>query len=221
MDRFTAHPIAVHTWVNQPAEQYEPLLGNKDVDITSIQFHPDRADEFTETWRQRSRDAGRPWVIDMDEQGPGNLGLSVENIDELRKSVLYPVLFSGGNIEWYFGRDFADIGTEDFTLFEPMYRYTRYARTLLEQHTPFHQMEPNDAALTGGHELDQVFELSGQTHLLYLQDGHEGRQLSLPVGRYSMQWFDPRNGQFMQDSQSIEGGTLSIPAAREMPMKIG
>lgn len=208
-----AHPIAVHTWVNQPAEQYEPLLGNEDVDITSIQFHPDRADEFTETWRQLSRDAGRPWVIDMDEQGPGNLGLSAENIEELRKSVLYPVLFSGGNIEWYFGKDFADIGIEDFTLFEPMYRYTRYARNLLEQHTPFQQMEPNDAALSGGHEQDQVFELSGQTHLLYLQDGHEGRQLDLPAGRYTMQWFDPRNGQFVQGSQSIGGGTLSIPAA--------
>ncbi|NND92277.1 MAG: DUF5060 domain-containing protein, partial [Granulosicoccus sp.] len=212
-----AHPIGVHHWVDNPAEQYEPLLGNTDFEITSIQFHPDKADEFTEQWRTRSTAAGWPWVIDMDEQGPGNLGLSTDNIDEMRKAVLYPVYFSGGNIEWYFGRYSRDIGLENFRAFEPMYRYMKYARELLQEQVPFQLMKPNDGALTGGHQLDQVFELSAQHYLLYMQDGNDGRQLELPENAYRLRWFDPRNGRFAEAERLVSGGSLSLgPAPGEL-----
>jgi len=39
----------------------------------------------------------------MNEITPSNVGLGPDNADELRKEVLYDVLFSGGNLEWYCG----------------------------------------------------------------------------------------------------------------------
>ena len=208
-----AHPITVHHWIDQPAEQYQALLGKPDFEATSIQFHPERANEFTETWRRLSREAGVPWIIDMDEQGPGDRGLTTENMTEMRKSVLYPVYFSGGNIEWYLGRYSGDIGTENFRAFEPMLRSMRIGRELLESQVPFHRMEPNDDALSGGHAMDQVFELPGQHYLLYLQDGLTARELTLSEGDYTLRWFDPIDGDYVGDVQAVTGGTITLDAA--------
>ena len=87
------HPVAVHTHLNKPEADYEPILGDSTFDASSIQFSPANANTFVETWRQRTADAGRPWVIDMDEVGSALTGLTDTNADTLRRSVLYPVYF--------------------------------------------------------------------------------------------------------------------------------
>ena len=114
-------PITLHTPPDR-FENYFELLGNPLISATSIQYNIDRASEYVEEWRQRSRDAGVPWVLDMDENA---VGLLDRNIDDLRRRILYDVLFSGGNIEWYFGFGGlplgGDITVEDFRTREAMW----------------------------------------------------------------------------------------------------
>jgi len=211
------HPIAVHSFVDDPAIAYDALLGNDLFTISSIQFSPENADEFTETWRDKSKAAGVPWVIDMDEVGPGNTGLTESNADKLRREVLYPVYFSGGNVEWYFGFQGADIRTENFRTREPMYQYMRYARELIEQHLPFWEMQPDDSALIGGDSNDQVFAKPGDTYAIYLNSGNREPRLQVLAGDYTLRWFNPRNGEFDTDINSVSGTQISIgPAPNEL-----
>ena len=194
---WAAHPISVHHWINQPEPVYEPILGNTDFDLSSIQFSPHNANDFVETWRARTADAGWPWVIDMDEVGPARVGLTDENIDSLRKRVLYPVYFSGGNIEWYFGYHALPLGgdmrLENFRTREPMYRYMRYAREFLEA-LPFWDMQPADELLSQAGDNDQVFAQIGQTYAVYIEDAANTRLLDVEAGEYEKQWFNPRTG---------------------------
>lgn len=191
------HPIAVHTHLNEPAQSYDDLLTDENFDATSIQFSPFRADEFVEAWREKSAASGRPWVIDMDEVGPAAKGLKTDNADSLRRSVLYPVYFSGGNIEWYFGYHALPLGgdmrTEDFTTREPMFRYMRYARYFMEG-IPFWEMQPADQLHSDVGA--QVFAKPGDTYAVFLPNANNSGNLQVQPGTYTVQWFNPRNGKF-------------------------
>ena len=208
------HPLGVHTWKDNPDRAYNDLLGVTDFDITSIQFSKENANQFTEVWRSRSSQAGWPWVIDMDEVGPGGIGMTPSNTDELRKWVLYPVYFSGGNLEWYFGYHGLPLGgdmrTEDFSQRESMFRYTRIAREFIESNLPFWQMTPNDDSLSGRMERDQVFSLAGQVYAVYLENGESGRTLQIQEADYNLSWFNPRSGEFVGAVQGISGTSISL-----------
>jgi len=213
------HPIAVHSFVDRPDKQYDPLLGNPLFTISSIQFSAENAGRFTETWRKKSREAGTPWVIDMDEVGPGNIGLTDSNSDKMRREVLYPVYFSGGNIEWYFGFQGADIRTENFRTRESMYRYMRYAREFIEEHLPFWEMHPDDKALVGADVNDQVFAKPGVVYALYLNSGNGEPVLNVESGSYTIQWFNPRTGQMDTTISKQSGDRLRIGASPSEPQQ--
>ncbi len=214
------HPIAVHTNKDKVAARYEPLLGSIDFDATSIQFSAENAEDITETWRTRTQEAGLPWVIDLDEVGPAGVGLSDTNIDTLRLDVLYPVYFSGGNIEWYFGRHRLPLGgdleTEDFRPREPMYRYMRIARDFLQRHLDLDRAEPLDQLLSGGTVEDQVFGDINTSLVAWLPDGRGDRNIDLgddPTGRWSVQWYEPLTGNAVSEPVIRAGSTLSIGEA--------
>ncbi len=212
------HPISVHTEVDRPDRQYNGLLGNPAFDASSIQFSAENADLYVETWRARSAEAGWPWVIDMDEVAPGRTGLTDSNIDELRKSVLYPVYFSGGNTEWYFGYHLLPLGgdmrTEDFRTREPMYRYMLYARTLLETETPFWEMEPADELHSAGATTGvQVFAKEGAVYAVYLPSATETGQLTVVEGEYEQRWFNPRTGEFAGGTITTTTNPIELGAA--------
>ena len=207
------HPIAVHTDVNKPEERYKDLLGDTSFDATSIQYSPKNANDYVETWRQKSEQAGWPWVVDMDENAPAREGLTDSNADELRKSVLYPVYFSGGNIEWYFGYHALPLGgdmrTENFRTRESMYRYMRYAREFMLSELPFHEMEPADH-LHSEHDDSgiQVFAKTGEYYAVYLPDGTVQGELAVEDGTYSARWFNPVSGQFEGDEKRLTGKNI-------------
>ncbi len=223
-------PIAVHTRRDRPEEAYDDLLGNTLFDITSIQYSPENGDNFVEQWRSQSSESGWPWVIDMDEIGAPQVGLTDTNTDELRKLVLYPVYFSGGNLEWYFGYHNlplgGDIRTEDFRTREAMYRYMWIAREFMQDHLPFWQMTPDDSLHTlpaamveeaesvSETEVSptsdvQVFYLDGEVYAVYLPTGEAVGSLSVIPGTYTLRWFNPRDGGFAGNSllMSTDGDT--------------
>lgn len=214
---WTSKPVSIHTPPDR-FENYFAVLGNPDITATSIQYSVDRASEYTEEWRRRSREAGVPWIIDMDENDSGLLDT---NADDLRKRVLYDVLFSGGNIEWYFGFGGpvpgGDITVEDFRTREAMWTYSRHARQFLENNTPYQQMQPMDS-LVSGESGDfggaEVFAKPGEVYAIYLPRANQRAQLDTQGnggnGPWEIRWYNPRNGQFESSDIRNNGGLIDL-----------
>ncbi len=211
------HQLTVHT-VPNALGTYDGLLGNSDFDATSIQYNPDQANDHVETMRQRSADAGRPWVIDMDENNPAGSGLTDSNADDLRKRVLYDIYFSGGNIEWYFGyHDLplgGDLRTEDFRTRAEMWRYMGFARAFMQENLPFWEMQPADNLLGGEDQSfggGQVFAKPGEVYAVYFPVTSSESALldvsAVPSGTsMTFRWFNPRSGQFEGAAKTVSGG---------------
>ena len=208
------HPIAVHTHPNN-FQDYQQIVGNPLFSATSIQYDPNLANSHTEEWRANSANAGRKWVIDMDENNPYHTGLTSTNADDLRKRVLYDIYFSGGQVEWYMGYHNLPLGgdlrCEDFRTREAMWNYMRYAREFMEEELPFWEMEPADQLLSGEASDfggGQVFAKPGDTYAIYLPRASQGGQLNLNGDneRFRMRWFNPRTGEFEGQRRSFNGG---------------
>ncbi len=211
------HQMTVHITPNK-LDTYDALLGNPNFDATSIQYAPELANDHVETMRQRSADAGRPWVIDMDENNPAGEGLNDTNAPELRKEVLYDVYFSGGNIEWYFGKYELPLGgdrdTENFRTREEMYRYMWSARAFMQENLPFWEMEPADDLLGGEDQSfggGQVFAKPGEVYAVYFPvTSSESALLDLSdaasESSFTVRWFNPRSGQFEGSAKTVSGG---------------
>lgn len=212
------HPIAVHTHPND-FNDYNHLVGNPLFDATSIQYTTSLAGSQVQEWRERSEAAGRKWVLDMDENGTWNTGLTDSNADLMRKEVLYDVYFSGGQLEWYAGyHDLplgGDVKLEDFRTRQPMWRSMRIARQFMENHLPYWEMEPADDLVLdddpkfGGAEC---LAKQGEVYALYLPRGNHHTKLDLrhtdSRERFKLRWFNPRSGAFEGSPRTFEGGEL-------------
>lgn len=205
---WSGKPIAVHTHINQ-FYRYGEIIGDSRYSASSIQYDEQFAGQFVEQWRTQSANAGRPWVLDMDEN---TNGLSADTTEERRKQILYDVLFSGGNIEWYFGYEpqpvGGDIDAGDFRQREGMWQQMRLAREMMVRELPFWRMEPADWRLSGDSENyggAEVFALTGQVYAVYLPaaNGMESLDIGSAEGRFEQRWFDPRNGQMIQGARDL------------------
>ncbi len=215
------NPTTVHTHVNRPAAQYDALVGGEHFDMTSIQLSPERAAEFTEAWRRQSADAGRPWVVMLDEIAPAGVGVTDTNAPEIRELTLWPALMSGaGGVEWYFGYHALPLGgdmrTEDFRTREEMWVYTRNARRFFEDNVPFWEMEPADELLRG---TGDVLAKPGEVYAVYLPSGAAGAELDVGgTGSLALRWYDPRAGAFVGAAVDVDP---SAPIALDPPSEPG
>ena len=197
------HPIGVHTYLDvagSPQYSYADMLGDPRFSSTSFQYKWEAANGLAETWRTNSANAGRPWVLDMDENYDS---LTSSNEDILRKLVLYQVYFSGGNIEWYMGYWALPLGgdmrLEDFSTREKMWDFTWYARRFMQENLPFWEMQPADNLLAGESDLyngGQVFAKAGEVYAIYLPEATLAPTLDLTAvsGTFSQRWFKPAHG---------------------------
>ena len=208
------HPIGVHTHADDFSD-YEQLLGDPRFSITSIQYTNALAGPYVEDWRAMSAAAGVPWVLDLDENGTPEDGVSDTNAAQFRKEVLYDVLLSGGGVEWYLGAQPPPLGgdqsLEDFRTREEIWRYSRQARELLETFA-FWEMEPADQLLTGESDAwggGEVLALPDREYAIYLPDASQTATLSIGGPTYvqfELRWFNPRKGVFEGDSVPLQGG---------------
>lgn len=216
---WTDKAVSVHTPPDR-FENYYELLGNPLITATSIQYSIDRAGEYVEQWRERSRSAGVPWIIDMDEN---DRGLLDNNATDMRKRVLYDVLFSGGNIEWYFGFGGpplgGDVTLEDFRTRESMWTWSRHARNFMQDALPFWRMQPADS-LVSGENGDfggaEVLASIGDLYAIYLPNasGNPGLSLAGESRRWEVRWFNPESGQYEGESRTVEAdGYVSLGSA--------
>jgi len=201
------HPITVHHAGKLPAA-WNPFLGFRLFPVTSFQWEHT---EIVEAWRKASKHAGFPQVVGMDEFFPDNA--SITNADRHRREYTWPIYLSGGQLEYIL----ADlIKTDDFRKYEPVWKYTWYARKFLEENLPFWEMEPMDHLLTGAATYQgknnlvtgQVFAKAGEIYAVYVPVGEKTGVLDLSSagGKFVQRWYDPRTGDFASASKVIEGG---------------
>ena len=201
------HPITVHHAGKLP-QAWEEFLGFRLFPVTSFQWEDTSIVEY---WRAKSKAAGFPQVIGMDEFFPDTA--SVTNADRHRREYTWPIYLSGAQLE-YIVQEL--IKTDDFRKYEPIWKYTWYARKFLEENLPFWEMEPKDDLLTGAAEYQgknnrvtgQVFAKAGQIYAIYVPIGEKTGKLDLSgaPGKFTQRWYNPRTGQFAPGSKEIEGG---------------
>ncbi len=201
------HPITVHHAGKLPAA-WAPFLGFRPFPVTSFQW---RDTSIVEYWRQASREAGFPQVVNMDEVFPDTA--SVTNADRHRREYTWPIYLSGGQLE-YILQDL--IKTDDFRKYEPVWKYTWHARKFLEENLPFWEMEPMDPLLTGAATYQgtnnlvtgQVFAKAGEVYAVYVPVGDRTGTLDLSAapGKFVQRWYNPRTGKFQGGSRTIQGG---------------
>jgi hypothetical protein len=230
------HPIVLHTFPNQQEERYGPLLGaDSPLDGVSLQNSWDSVYQQTQRWVEMSTAHGKPWVVANDEQNspafgvPADPGYGVSSkppssvppydLHAIRQETLWGNLMAGGaGVEYYFGYQLPqnDLNCEDFRSRERSWDYGRVALDFFQsQAIPFWQMLPQDALMQregpppDGHCLAKP----GEVYLVYLRHGGQPR-LDLrpfPERRFSLQWFNPRDGGIPQDGSPavIAGGQVA------------
>ncbi len=203
------HPVVVHTYPGQKASVYNPLLGYNDFEGPSIQLSgmsDSQASDAVRTWRESSADAGRPWLVSVDEPGNAGDGVYSGNYDDARE-VLYASYLSGAyGTEWYFGYSHPDddLDLDDFRSRDAWWDYVRIGRETLEE-LPFTEMEPLDDFLQSGDGY--AFGQAGQVYAVYLKDGSGAVD-----GSFDVEWINPRTG----DRQTTTtNGPLDAPFSED------
>jgi len=193
------HPIVVHTYPGKYDEVYTPLLGFRQFHGPSLQMgRMERTHAETVKWVERSAASGRPWYVCHDEVGPADTGVKPDSLDPdhdgVRRQVLWGNLLGGGSgCEWYFGYKYPhnDLNCEDWRSRERLWDQTRWALEFFQQQLPFTEMQPADE-LTAAAD-DYCFAKPGEVYAVYLPAG-DSTELHLPQGRYSVRWYNPRQG---------------------------
>jgi hypothetical protein len=192
------HNIVIHTFPNQQDKVYTPLLGNRSL-LTgaSLQNGWNQVHQRTLQWLAASSNAGRPWVVANDEQGPASLGVPPDpgyqgydgvarvrenpegkpaetkgyTLHDIRKLTLWGNLMAGGaGVEYYFGYQLPqnDLVCEDFRSRDKSWDYCRIALEFFRNEwIPFWEMKNADA-LVGNSRNDNSKFCFAKTGELYL-----------------------------------------------------
>jgi hypothetical protein len=235
------HNIVIHTYPNQQEKVYAPLLGDKSL-LTgaSLQNGWNQVHARTLQWVNASEQAGRPWVVANDEQGPANLGVPPDpgykghdgvargtntapyTLHDIRTLTLWGNLMAGGaGVEYYFGYQLPenDLVCEDFRSRDQSWNYCRIALEFFrEQKIPFWEMKNANALISNAANSNTMFCLAkaGEVYLVYLPEG--GRvelDLSGGNGTFMVQWFNPREGGKLRPATPADirgGGTHTLIA---------
>ncbi len=205
------HPIVCHTFPGRYDRVYGPLLGFEAFEGPSLQMGNMRATHReTLKWVLRSAGADRRWFVSLDEIGPASTGVKPDkddpDHDDVRRYALWGNMMAGGaGCEWYFGYRYAhnDLNCEDWRSRAAMWAQTRHALEFFHAHLPFWAMKPADDATA--RDDDYCLALPGKLYAVYMPDG-KGAGIDLPDGRYTVGWYDPRNG-----------GDLAAGPVKELP----
>ncbi|WP_298313472.1 carbohydrate-binding protein [uncultured Aquimarina sp.] len=192
------HNIVIHTYPNQQDQRYNPLLGNNsDLTGASIQTGKNNVHNDVRRWLEKSRNAGKKWVVANDEQGPASTGVRISD-KEVRYRILWATLMAGGTgVEYYSGytNDDGDINGNDHRKRGNKYKEGGYALNFFNSYlqSDMVNMVSSDAVTSDNN--DYVLAKSGSIYAAYRPNGGS-TGLSLPGGnnKYDVQWYNPRSG---------------------------
>lgn len=222
--------VVLHTHA-APTPRYEildALLGFEYLDGPSLQISPaSHVHEDTKHWIEASGEAGKQWVVNLDEIGPHYHGVLPDDVDPDHDTVRYESLWGnlmagGGGAEWYFGYRFPndDLNAETFRTRNNIWDQTRYALDFFHEHLPFWEMQSADELVNA--EETYCFAKPGEVYAIYTRKGTDVQlDLEENEANFTVQWYNPKTGEgLMQGAQTeINGpGQISLgnpPSAPE------
>jgi hypothetical protein len=222
------HPIAVHS-AHDPLKELRFTFGDRRFSLTSIQLNQRRIDQLVEDFREATAAAGRPLPVSMDEftldVGQTESWKPFDRPVLHRKQKLWPTLLSGGQIEFIL-EDL--LQTDSFKTPErkKLWKFVAIARTFLEDHLPFWEMEPADGLVDGESTIEvglgagksfqlgaQVFCKPSVVYAIYFAKATKTGRLDLrkDKGEFQARWFNPRKGEFEGASRTVTAGEWIEP----------
>jgi len=205
--------VVLHTHSNDGGqdEVLTPLLGFADLDGPSMQIgNPARVHERILKWVTESEQAGKRWMVNLDEIGPAWKGAMPDSHDAshdtIRDKCLWGTLLAGGTgAEWYFGYRYPhnDLECEDFRSRANWWKQSAFA-TQFVRGFPLEDMRNMDELLTnkGAYCLANP----GEVYIVYLPAANSKTSLRIKSeNSLSVKWFDPRNG-----SEALQGSVASV-----------
>ena len=226
------HNLVIHTFPDQQDTVYNALLGNQsELTGASLQNSWKSAHQKTFKWIQASAEAGKPWVVANDEQNPAYLGVPPDlgyrgyasvlkdgkKVDydqhDIRKATLWGTLMAGGaGVEYLFGYKAVenDLNLEDFRSRDQTWDYCRIAINFFSRADINIEKMVNADELVGNLKHDNSIYCLAQKDSIYLVYLPEGGTASLNLteikGAFSLAWFNPRTGEFLNKNKKIKTG---------------
>ncbi|GAA4275533.1 carbohydrate-binding protein [Aquimarina mytili] len=208
------HNIVIHTYPGQQDQRYNPLLGNNsELTGASIQTDKNKVHNDIKRWLEKSRNAGKKWVVANDEQGPASTGVRVSD-KEVRHKVLWATLIAGGTgVEYYSGytNNDGDINGNDHRKRGKKYKEGGYALKFFNDHLQPYMVDMVSADGVTSDGNDYVLAKAGEIYAVYRPNGGS-TGLGLPTGNnnYDVQWYNPRAGGNLTAKNTL-GNTLVAP----------
>lgn len=227
------HPIVVHTYPDWQDRVYSKLLGSQSgLTGASLQNTWEQTHERTLHWVHASAQAGRPWVVANDEQGPAALGVPPDpgyagfngtagegrltyDLHAIRKATLWGNLMAGGaGVEYYFGYQLPqnDLQCQDWRSRDQSWTFGRMALEFFHRNAiPFWAMQNANPRVGNGRNDNSRYCLAKPPELfvVYLpQGGSVQLDLTDAPGRFEVLWFNPRTGGALRPGPvpQVQGG---------------
>jgi hypothetical protein len=159
--------------------------------------------------------------------------IPVDDADRQRKQKLWPTYMSGGQIEFIL-EGFLEVDSFKKPEADALWDFTWYARSFMQNHLPFNDMLPMDELVSSESTLAvgegdgvtsemgaQVFGKSGEIYAIYypVSESTGSIKLNEVSGVFTLQWYNPRTGEFAGESFTVEGGSEvepgSVPSSPE------
>lgn len=219
------HAVTVHNWAFETDQNstsvpitwetsFETFLGDERFHATSIQVYISEKNlgEQAQRYRALTAKKGRPLPVEFDEFR--RVTPDPEEQAEMRKMFLWPILLSGGQLEYIIQGTPRGINVNDLTPYDALWDWSGYAQRFLTS-LPFWEMEPLDdlvqGAATYGEINAQVFAKPGEVYAVYLPDASQGGVLELQdEGTFRKRWFNPRTGSFEGNTEELTGESVSF-----------
>ncbi|MDZ4702065.1 MAG: DUF5060 domain-containing protein [Rhodothermales bacterium] len=199
-------------------------VGLTDLDSLDIpQSRPGRIHDAVLKWVKASKEAGRPWVVVLDEIGHWSDGIVPDRDPRdpsnrrARREGFWGTLMAGGaGADWYFGSDpfeYNDIWMEDFRFRAEFFERTRNGvDMILDSGLPFWEMENMNAITSAANTW--VLGKTGEAYFVY-SPYLEPFELNLPAGTYVIRWYDAFAGGPLQEGSvtevAVAAGIGSVP----------
>jgi hypothetical protein len=187
------HQLTVH--LQGGLSNWEPFLGDSNLDLTSFQTCSDPQNDAAADWFRKVEHSGRTIPIAFDES---TRLLNATERDKFRH-IAWSIYAGGGNYEAY-----TRLGSAGYPEYEQIFADIGRARKFLNR-LDYWKMRPSNGLLTsgGGYVLAEV----GETYLVYV---HGGGSIALDLRpdeiKYDSIWFNPRDGSITEIGQVFGGG---------------